>query len=336
MGTTIAVRYSPTMRRIERLINLIIALLEAPRPLTADDIREQIAGYDEPATFEAFRRAFERDKEALRNMGIPLEVVPTDPFVDQADGYTISKARYYLPQLDLEPDEIAALRLAAESVLGAADEAESGYLKVAIDANITPTGAPRVVWGADLAAEQPRLGPIYQALLDRTPVAFEYQSASGESRRRTLEPYGLVHRKGNWYVVGRDRGREDIRSFKVTRIASELERLPATYDVPPGFEASEHLAGEAWEMGRGDEAAAALIRFDPRLRWWAEQNLQHLPLREVAGGAVEVETPLSNIDALVSWVLDFGTGVEIVAPEQARDALLQHLRPYLDVGPAAG
>src|SRR5918992_1189633 len=112
------VGYAAFVRRIERLINLIAALLESRRPLTAEEIRAEIAGYDQE-THEAFRRAFERDKEALRAMGVPLEVRPTDPFSDQADGYFIDKSSYYLPELDLAPDELAALRLAADSVLGA-------------------------------------------------------------------------------------------------------------------------------------------------------------------------------------------------------------------------
>jgi proteasome accessory factor B len=69
------------MQRIERLLNLIAALLDSARPMTAEEIRSRIAGYDQ-ANHEAFRRAFERDKDALRGMGIPLEVRSTDPFAE--------------------------------------------------------------------------------------------------------------------------------------------------------------------------------------------------------------------------------------------------------------
>src|SRR5688572_29113300 len=94
-------RYPERMRRIERLINLIAALLETSRPMTAEEVRRDIAGYDQ-ANFDSFRRAFERDKESLRAMGIPLETRPVSPdaFSDHVEGYIIPKERYYLPELD--------------------------------------------------------------------------------------------------------------------------------------------------------------------------------------------------------------------------------------------
>ena len=64
-------------RVIERALNLLAFLLTASRPVTADEIRVPVAGYDQPND-EAFRRTFERDKELLRRLGIPLEMRPTD------------------------------------------------------------------------------------------------------------------------------------------------------------------------------------------------------------------------------------------------------------------
>ncbi len=92
----------PSTAKLERLLNLTAALLETPRPLTADEVAARIFGYPEDKT--AFRRAFERDKEALREMGIPVEMeeIPhTDP---PQQGYRIPKDRYYLRDPGLEPD----------------------------------------------------------------------------------------------------------------------------------------------------------------------------------------------------------------------------------------
>ncbi|MGH2755993.1 MAG: helix-turn-helix transcriptional regulator, partial [Actinomycetota bacterium] len=138
------------MRRIERLINLIAALLDTERPMTAQEIRDRIAGYDQ-ANFEAFRRAFERDKEALRTMGIPVEMRHTglDGLAEQPDGYIIPKERYYLPQIDLEHDEMAALRLASDAVLGRAENVAAGFAKLSVDSAPGSWTAPRVMWGAD-------------------------------------------------------------------------------------------------------------------------------------------------------------------------------------------
>ena len=322
--------YPGLMRRIERLINLIAALLEARRPLTAQDIRDTISGYDQ-LTHDAFRRAFERDKDALRSMGIPLDTVPADKLMDdRADGYIISKSRYYLPELDLKPDELAALRIAAQAILGGATEAESGLMKLSIDSSGAPAPGPRVVWGADLAAEQPSLGAFYSALLDHKPVEFEYRTASaGAASRRRLQPYGLVHRRGHWYLVGQDLDKDDVRSFKVARVSGPVARLAGTYTIPPSFDAAEHVGGEAWAIGP-DASDATVVRFDSSMSWWVEQNMPGLPASAGPHGALDVEVPVANLDALISWIIGFGSEVEILAPESARRRLIEHLASYLE------
>jgi proteasome accessory factor B len=313
------------MRRIERLINLIAALLESPRPLTAQEIREQISGYDQPND-DAFRRAFERDKEALRAMGIPLELRPSDPFAEVGDAYIIPKDKYYLPDLDLEPDELAALGVAAQAVLGAGDEAASGLLKLTAERSLPSLGGPRILWGADLAAEQPLLGPLYAALLGREAVQFRYGPDNG-SGPRAVEGYGLVHRRGNWYLVGKDSGDGVIKSFRVSRM-SGLQTTSSTYEVPDGFAAGERLDREAWEWGPDPMTDATILFSDP-VRWWAEQNLPQATTREREDG-LEVRVPFANVEALVSWLIGFGDGVTLLAPESARRKLVSRLEPYLD------
>ena len=103
------------MDRLERLINLTAALLEAERPLTADELHQRLPGYADSAT--AFRRAFERDKDVLREMGVPLVLEPVDPMSQPGvEGYRIPKDEYYLQDPGLDPDELAALHLAASAV----------------------------------------------------------------------------------------------------------------------------------------------------------------------------------------------------------------------------
>ncbi len=313
------------MRRIERLINLIAALLDADRPLSAEDIRRKIAGYDQPK-HDAFRRSFERDKDALRSMGIPLEVRPVPG--EDVDGYIIPKDKYYLPELDLEPDELAALRLTANAVLGGHELAESGLMKLSVDAPQGGGNGPQIVWGADIAVEQPLLGALYGALLERTGIRFRYRSADGAASTRSVEPYGLVHRAGHWYLVGRDESRDAPRSFKVSRIDGAIETTATSYEVPEGFDAAAHLGGDPWEIG--GEAASVSLVFDDEVAWWARQNLAHLDVRAAGDGRVEVTMEVANVDALVGWVVSFGGRVEIASPGPARARMLEHLAPFLE------
>ena len=113
-------------------------------------------------------------------MGIPLETRQLDPFGDTPPGYIIPKSRYYLPDLDLEADELAALRIAAGAVLGVEDEADSGVLKLSMGAIDETSDRARLAWNADVAAAQPLLGPLYSAVSERVPVSFDYQPAGAD------------------------------------------------------------------------------------------------------------------------------------------------------------
>ncbi|HZK52086.1 MAG TPA: WYL domain-containing protein [Actinomycetota bacterium] len=313
------------MTRIERLINLIIALLETTRPLSAEEINRRVGGYGHE-NYESFRRAFERDKDELRGMGVPIEVRKIDALDEHSDGYIIDKDRYYLPDLELEPDELAALRLARDAVTDGRSEADRGLLKISVDSRAAPVEGPQVAWGDDI--RQPALSSIYEAQLERTPISFDYQGAAGERARRTLEPYGLVNRRGHWYVVGNDIDRSDIRAFRISRIHGKVSALEGGYDIPARFDAQAHLSAEAYAIG--DQPADALVRFDDSLAWWVEQNLATADRTRNDDGSTDVTLPVGNLDALVSWVIGFGSSVEVIGPPEARDAVVAQLRPLLD------
>src|SRR6266540_3594482 len=107
------------MRKVERLVNLVALLLDTHRPLTLDQVAELVPGYE--ATGESLRRMFERDKEELRGLGVPVERGPIDPWGSE-EGYFIDPNAYAMPRLDLAPDERAALALAARAWSGAAGD----------------------------------------------------------------------------------------------------------------------------------------------------------------------------------------------------------------------
>ncbi|MBA3292058.1 MAG: WYL domain-containing protein [Actinobacteria bacterium] len=312
------------MTRIERLINLIIALLETRWPLSAGEIRERVGGYGQD-NHDSFRRAFERDKDDLRAMGIPIEVRKKDPLDEHSDGYIIDKERYYLPDLELEADEIAALRIATEAVRGGQGEAAAGLMKISVDSTTAPVDGPQVAWGDDM--RQPALGAIYEAQLERRPITFDYQSASGDRTDRRLEPYGLVNRRGHWYVVGNDVDRDAPRAFRISRIQGNVTMLEGDYAIPPGFDAQAHLPAEPYEMG--ERPREAVVRFDASLAWWVDQNLGRATRVEQADGSLDLTLPVGNVEALVSWVLGFGAAVEVLSPSEARSAILDHLEPLL-------
>ena len=100
-----------SIARAERLVNLVLCLLSTRQYLTAERIRGDRARLRRRASDDAFFRMFERDKTELRELGIPLETGRNSAF-DAVEGYRIARRDYELGDIDLEPDEAAAVALA--------------------------------------------------------------------------------------------------------------------------------------------------------------------------------------------------------------------------------
>ncbi len=206
--------------KAERLLNLVIALLNSERFRDVSWIREKVEGYRDAANDEAFFRMFERDKVELRDLGIPLQT--------SADGaYRIPPGEYALPEMTFTPGEKAALALAGRlwetSVLG---EAGSGALRKLADASGDRLAASRLPLQPRVRTSDPAFAPLYAAVQARQAVGFAYRKdPSGPVETRRVQPWGLVSWKGRWYVVGRDTVRDEPRTFRLSRIAGEVSRV---------------------------------------------------------------------------------------------------------------
>ena len=212
-------------RRTERLLNLVICLLSTRRVLSAQQIREMVPGYG-PEDDEAFRRMFERDKEELRDLGIPLEV-GSDSVWEDEQGYRIAARDYELPDIALTADEAAAVGLAARlwAQAGLAEAATSALMKLraaGIEADTSGLGElePHVEAsepGVRPAARRPARRQGGQLRLPAGPAA--------PVTKRTLDAWGVVSWRGRWYVVGHDRDREAVRVFRLSRIVGRVRTI---------------------------------------------------------------------------------------------------------------
>ncbi|NUO96637.1 MAG: WYL domain-containing protein, partial [Nonomuraea sp.] len=213
-------------RKTERLLNLVICLLATRRPLSAEQIRQAVPGYDRDGD-EAFQRMFERDKNELREIGIPIDVV-RDPWEDEP-GYRIERQSYELPEITLEPDEAAVLGLAAQVWQRASlAEAASGALLKLRAAGVStdePVGGPMGGGALELRVDtrDPAFPALWDAVRDRRVVRFDYRASGSETvRARTVEPWGVVSRRGRWYLAGFDRDRDAPRAFRLSRITGPV------------------------------------------------------------------------------------------------------------------
>jgi predicted DNA-binding transcriptional regulator YafY len=292
------------VHRLERLINLVAALLETPRPLTAEELRERVPGY--AAEKSAFRRAFERDKETLREMGVPVVVEAADEADPGTVGYRIPKEAYYLPDPGLAADELAALHLAASAVrLEGADGVEALWKLGGELAEAGPTAAVAALPG------QPHQGPLFAAISERRTVTFDYRG-----RWRTVEPHRLSFRNGHWYLSGADREAGDDRSFRLDRFESAVE-----VGAEPGvFERRAAAAPPPpWEAGAGEPVEADLL-VDADQAGWAAGHLGPDAVSDRRpDGSVVLRVRVTNRDAFRSFVLGFLDHAEVLGPPDLRD-----------------
>lgn len=221
--------------RTERLLNLVICLMASSIPVSRTRIHAEVNGYADASTPVSFERMFERDKDELRSMGIPVETV-TD-VNGEVLGYRIDTADYRLEERQWTLAERAALGLAARTWARATSDL-GGSLAAAKIESISDTAdiQPPV----SITASGIALLPLMRALRAREPVEFDYVSSGAEhATQRTLSPWALSLSNGHWYAVGHDHGRNAQRTFRVSRVngpvrASEGEYVPA----PAGFDAT--------------------------------------------------------------------------------------------------
>lgn len=302
---------------IERILNLLAFLLTAGRPATADEIRTTVAGYDQP-TDEAFHRMFERDKDLLRRLGIPLELAPTDGWQVE-HGYVVDPETYALPDPGLTDDERAALWLAAEVVrLGGQVAAPDALFKLG-GAPPTSSGEPLA---ASLAEGSDDLGTVFLALAERRLVLFQYRD-----KHRRVAPYGLVHRRGHWYLVGAEG--DQVKVFRMDKtLGLAAGDDPDSFDRPAGFRAADFIPSTPWEAGAED--LMARVRFDPEMAWWAKRQVGNRGrLSERDDGGLDAEIPVANPEAFIGWLLSFDDNAELVAPPDLRRRLIDRVREGL-------
>lgn len=295
---------------VERVLNLLIYLLESPRPVTAEEVRTTVLGYDAKSD-DAFHRMFERDKEVLRRLGVPIKMEALDAWeIDY--GYTVDPDEYAIPDPGLSTEERVALSLAARMVrLGGSHAGLDALIKL----GGIERGAGLEPLGADLGAEAETLGSLFAAITERRPVSFTYRGS-----KRHLNPYGMAHRRGHWYVVGESP--EGERLYRVDRIEALQDLGEAgSFDKPRNFDVRSIMDAQPWETGGQDEVEAE-VRFDPEVAWWAARTLR----MEEPKSELVTKMPVANRDAFIGWILSFGPSAEVLSPPEIR----QDIRSRVD------
>ncbi len=320
--------------KYERLLNLISYLLKSPTPVTWADIRGNAVGYDDDADDASVKRRFERDKDELRAMGVPVEFVQATRFT--GEGYIINKGNFFLPPIAISTDEALALSVVAAGLAGAKRgvyaEARSALLKLVasmpaqVDAIEFPDEKMVLSLGLPTSRKTEKLREdLAGALARRKSVSFIYHSPARERpRRTTADPYGLAVWSGGWYLVGMCREHGEIRVWNVERFASNLKftggKTGPDYRIPKDFDIRRYVGPVRWQLHEKGKPMRAKVIFHPDIAWMIEESR-----RAGAGSAGEVfrrrkdgwgelEVRATDPQALVKWVLKFGRNARITGP----------------------
>ena len=303
-------------RKIERLINLTIALLATKRYLTKSEIFNSVDGYE--GTPETKERMFERDKDDLRSLGIEIEVGSFDPLFNDEAGYKIKQEKYQFELGDISSTDVSLLSLAAEAWQAASfgDVAQKALLKlrsigIASDEISIPGSVHKLNDGGQ------DLSLITKAIAQNQILNFAYLDSSMRSLARRVVPIALSTRSGYWYLTGVDQEIQEIRTFRIDRIQGEVTASegPRDFETPVGFDASKALSHSPT-----NDFAVIDVRVGKAT------SLRALAVSTKSLGEWDqIRVPIFNLDSMASLVLWHGQDAFVQEPQNLRELVIQHL-----------
>lgn len=303
-------------RKIERLINLTIALLATQRFLTKSQIFRTVQGYEGSA--ETKERMFERDKDDLRALGIAIDVGSFDPMFNDEAGYRIRSENYQLDLGEITPTEISLLSLAADAWRGAAfaDATQSAILKLSsIGVPADPIDIPGL--SPKLANSSADLETVTAAIATSDFLIFNYLATNLESQERTIIPFALSNRSGFWYVSGVDQEVQEVRTFRLDRVQGvmKLSKNKDPFEFPTSFELSEV------DTTVSNRSAVIDVRkgkgYSLRRLAFSVQDL---------GEWDQIKIPIHTLESLGAEILWHGEDVFVHEPSDLRDYIVEQLQ----------
>ncbi len=340
--------------KLIRQLSLISFLMAERRPVSALEIRQDVEGYAQMTSDEAFNRRFYADRAELAELGIQLKVEKSSEGSYEAETYTLPPENFYLPAIKFSDQELGALRTALTLLDGEFAYAEP--LRLALQqlswGKPSPLSAPdqqsvRLAMTASSGGRElsQRLSKIETAIFRRKTIVFDYYTMTRDSlETRKVDPLHLLFRGGQFYLVGRSHERDAVRVFRLSRIRGKVgysSKAEHDFQRPEDFDPREYATRADWQMG--EERSVARIWVSGRIAWLVERHFgPDVGITEPDGDDVIFETPYGDSRQLISWVLGLGPRArilepaELVAEAEERTALVveRHAQP-LELAPAA-
>ena len=322
--------------KLIRQLSLISFLMANRRPVSALEIKQEVEGYSS-MNDDAFARRFYADRAELESLGISLQVEKPGEGFFEAELYALPPENYYLPAIEFTDDELAALRTAltlldgrfayAEPLRLALQQVSWGRPNPLSNGESTPVDVAVTASAGGRELSQ-RLAKIETAISRRKTIGFEYYTMErDETSARKVDPYHLVYRSGQFYLIGHSHERDAVRVFRLSRIRGKVSyATKAEHDFPPpeDFDRRDYGSRADWQMGELDGTARIFIR--ERIAWLVRRDYgRYGELRpakktdDAPGRGMIFETPYASSRQLVAWVLSWRHNATVLEPPELAD-----------------
>jgi predicted DNA-binding transcriptional regulator YafY len=323
--------------KLIRQLSLISFLMAERRPVSALEIKQDVEGYSQ-MNDEAFARRFYADRAELESLGIHLKVDKPAEGYYEAENYSLPPENFYLPAIEFTDEELGALRMSLSLLDGEFAYAEP--LRLALQqlswGKPSPLDAPEelsvalaVTAGAGGRDLSQRLSKVETAIFRRKTIVFDYYTIGRDAQEsRKVDPYHLLYKGGQFYLIGYSHERDDVRVFRVSRIRGKVgysSKAEHDFNRPEEFEPREYAVRTDWQLG--EPIGRARIWLSNRIDWLARRHFGHAgEVTEVDDGVI-FETDYANARQMVSWVLGLGEHARVDGPPE----LIEEWRSRLEL-----
>ena len=311
-------KFDASVSAEERLFCLLLALLPSVRGMSKTDIFTNVRGYRdefaETGVTESLNKKFERDKEELKSMGIPLKTSETENPAD---------AEYFIPS-----DEYSFAFTPAElSLLTAASAvwSESAHSVEASEARLRLLAADGI--DHEAANFAPRIDThdaaypaIASAVAKNLVIRFPYLKPGAATYDvRTITALSVVNYDGRWHVLGYDHDRKAERTFLLRRIVGKV--APVTNAVPESV--ADPRASNLFIRHLGDlwDSLSATVRVAPGTK--AAVALANRRSTTVDNDVYTIH--YLDEAVLADELCEYGAEAIVLTPPSLRDAVIERL-----------
>ncbi|MGA7397530.1 MAG: WYL domain-containing protein [Solirubrobacterales bacterium] len=329
--------------KLIRQLSLISFLMAQGRPVSALEIKREVEGYS-VMNEDAFARRFYADRAELDSLGIELQVDRPGEGFFEAELYSLPPENFYLPEIEFTDDELAALRTSlslltegefayAEPLRLALQQVAWGHPNPLSDPDNTPVSMAKFASTSSRDLTQ-RLARIETAISRHKTITFKYHTMQrDETSERRVDPYHLVFRGGQFYLIGHAHEREAVRVFRLSRIQGKVGyATKSEHDfVPPEeFERRDYADLADWQLG--EPAGTARIFFRDRIAWLIERDFSRhgtVTRQEEGegpeGAGIILETSYASERELLAWVLRWRQNARVLDPPELVDLATERI-----------